>query len=522
MAAQQDLFKPMMATVVAADSALLPQHQGEPSVSRVTSALFFVFGLSAWLLANALYTELPLLIHVLPEGNALGVWVTLAVQIANVLPFAWALLVPDPQEDDRDDLGGVGGQQSHGSPRNERSLGDRCTSWLHGWKPVFLLLLLNFCVPLALTFTWNLETQFFGNSHSTALLALAFLSGMASVSSAVIYWPFVAQYKSDCTTFLSTGEVSSGLLLGIISAAQNPGGSPPRFSGGVFFFLMALIAAASLVAFLLIRFTAYGRDALRYAPMDKFGSDSSLAPSAVLSSPVSSTADSVTVDGRVENRDASSSATSALLVDPKAASIIDQEHTPTLITSRFVFGHIWPLLLVQCSRAFLAFGVLSSIGSYACVRYPSGRLLLQWSTVLSNVLSPLASVANKWVNLRHRLRSLVAVMTASAAYTVFVSLFPTDPPFSTSAPALGWALVMLANLVFNITSAYCSTLVFLMVQDPASQPQLHDIYEAMRPAQRQAFVKIGARHTGLCIQVGAMAGALLMFLLLQTTNMWTD
>lgn len=49
--------------------------------------LFFLFGMGSWTLVNALWAELPIILHQSPEGNQIASRLSVAIQVANVAPF---------------------------------------------------------------------------------------------------------------------------------------------------------------------------------------------------------------------------------------------------------------------------------------------------------------------------------------------------------------------------------------------------------------------------------------------------
>jgi hypothetical protein len=50
-------------------------------------ALFVVLGLGSWITINGIFAELPLFVNDTPEGWALGSYLGLVIQLANLGPF---------------------------------------------------------------------------------------------------------------------------------------------------------------------------------------------------------------------------------------------------------------------------------------------------------------------------------------------------------------------------------------------------------------------------------------------------
>ncbi len=171
--------------------------------------------------------------------------------------------------------------------------------------------------------------------------------------------------------------------------------------------------------------------------------------------------------------------------------------------------YLWPLLLAQGWRSFLANGVVPSLLSFACLAYTNGASILQYASVASNILGPLAALSNKWVRLDRRIGLLMAICTVAHGYIIVVACLHRAPLWGPAGAGPGGVLVVAANIVASVTSAYCSTLIFLNIQDP--EMHVGEGYTALTPTERAEFVSMGSELAGLAIQVFAMVGSFLMF-----------
>jgi hypothetical protein len=449
------------------------------SVSNLTAACFFTFGLSSWLLCNALFAELALLMPNLPEGFQLASYIALCIQLAGVAPLVYAALVP-PQ--DTPDISAVHVVPSDSSLPRTRPLSS-CAACMNSFIPPLAVLIINAVLPFITALTWDKTSSLFGEQHSTALLLMALLTGIASCSSSVIYWPYVSRYDPACTTYLSTGEASSSILLAIICAIQNPSSSTPVFSVFVYFMITAFIAVLSLGAFLAIHFTSIGADVLR-----------------------------------VNNNNNSTSPQPLSQLDITYTHLSNDESSveSVQITSSLVVSALWPQLLSQGIRAFVNYGVMNSLFSIACSRYPSSRALLQWSGIVGNLIAPLASYSTKWIKAYRRLHAITFVCFVVCALIVFISI----QPILSDSTVASWIMIIVLSTTFTAISTYSGTLIFLAIQDSSALPELQQLYARMSPHQHQLFVESGSRASGVSIQVGALLGSVISFLLLRYTSWW--
>jgi len=62
------------------------------SITCRESWLFFVVGLSSWLLVNGLFLEVPLLVSSLPEGYTLVSFLVIMVQVGNIFGLFYLFL----------------------------------------------------------------------------------------------------------------------------------------------------------------------------------------------------------------------------------------------------------------------------------------------------------------------------------------------------------------------------------------------------------------------------------------------
>lgn len=166
--------------------------------------IFISIGATPWMLANGLFTQLPILIKVVPEGNKIASQLSLVIQIANVAPLLFMFYT---------------------RIRNPKN-----STW------VFCIVLSSFFASLCLAFFWN-HTLHWGIERSIPLILLGFVVGGIGCLSSVVLWPFAAEFDIRLVSALSTGMGFSGLVPSMIALIQRPGQSDELF-GTLSFFLI--------------------------------------------------------------------------------------------------------------------------------------------------------------------------------------------------------------------------------------------------------------------------------------------
>lgn len=157
------------------------------SVLRLLLAsLIFVFALGSWVGINGIFCELQVLMTQLPEGDALGSAVSLAVQCSNVFLILYLVLavVVFP--------GALGGRE-------------------------VLFVMIVFAVEalglIMLSFMYDMTTVVGSSYHSVALLSLTVLTGGANVVSSPVFLPIMTQYPQSFSSVFAAGEGFCGFAL---------------------------------------------------------------------------------------------------------------------------------------------------------------------------------------------------------------------------------------------------------------------------------------------------------------------
>ena len=158
----------------------------------------------------------------------------------------------------------------------------------------------------------------------------------------------------------------------------------------------------------------------------------------------------------------------------------------------------------------MAYGVMTSIFSYACARYAGGERVLQWAIIATYVMSPLATAATNWVRFT-RLWLLCGVCAVCCVYVVLAAFLPTPPALEQAW--LHSALAVGASVVFTLANLYAATMGFVVIADIDAQPHLAPLLARMTALQRRVFAELGSRYCGGAVEVGSLLGAVFIFAL---------
>ena len=230
-------------------------------ISQVKISVFIaviIFAMSSWIAINGLWTELPLLVDVLPESWTLPSYLVLIIQIANIGPLLYTLA-------------------NRLSPNKVKE-----------WPVIYIIISIGMVACFLLTFFRDDTVFLRGKERSTPFLILTFFLAMVDTTSSVVFLPYMAYFKSQYMTPFYIGEGFSGLVPAIVGLIQGAGSNPycnsttavitnsttgenttavtviPEyapylFSVQVFLVFLLCMLAGSMIAFSCLHFTSYCR-----------------------------------------------------------------------------------------------------------------------------------------------------------------------------------------------------------------------------------------------------------------------
>ena len=153
--------------------------------------LFFMLGLSSWFVVSVIFSEIPLLVQLLIEAEAVGSTLDMCVNLSNIVPLLLVLF-----------------------QRKTGKSGDGSI--------IFLSCLTNVAVSVALIFMFPSSSPS-ARSSSLSLIIVASLAGIVGNTSMVTLFPYVRPYGAAAITALSSGIGACGLVAQLLSTAQAVG-----------------------------------------------------------------------------------------------------------------------------------------------------------------------------------------------------------------------------------------------------------------------------------------------------------
>ena len=192
--------------------------------------LFFMLGLSSWFVVSAIFSEIPLLVQLLFEAEAVGSTLDLCVNLGNIVPLLLVLF--------------------------QRKLGKSGDAVI-----IFLSCVTNIAMSLAMIFMFPSSNPS-ARSSSLNLIIVTALAGVVGNTSMVTLFPYARPFGPAAITALSSGIGACGLVAQLLSTAQSVGHTrvaddgtiqpDPAFSIQVMFACVCVCSVLSLSSFIMI------------------------------------------------------------------------------------------------------------------------------------------------------------------------------------------------------------------------------------------------------------------------------
>lgn len=391
-------------------------HHGRKFQVDVLAGLF---GISAWVCVNAMFTQLPLLVQTAPEGWNLPSYLSIIVQIANVGPILYSL------------------SQMY------------CPNLIRDSKLIYFILILGSCSLVLLSFLYSHTWTIFDDIHSGPLFILAFCISLVGCTSSVLFIPFMNNYPEVYLISYMIGEGLSGFLPSVLSLSQGIGGNPtcvnatsetgesilvpsspdPRFSTKVFFLIIFCIMTLSTISFFLLN----NLPTCKKQKIQKRGVQEC--------SSIEDTHDS-TIKHSTKTDSDDSNHNNSLKRNSKGSN---RRHSTKRESDSFASSSVTPLMYslllgLQTIISFFSNGALNSIQSYSCLPY--GNLAYHFAVNLGSIANPTACficffvphTALNWIF------TLSGVILVCITYLFTTALMSPTPPLQHST--LGVVLIV--------------------------------------------------------------------------------
>ncbi|CAF1080123.1 unnamed protein product [Adineta steineri] len=204
--------------------------------------LIAIMNLSAWIDLQGLFVEIPLIIPHTPEGWTLPSIAAICICAANIVPAIVVIL-----------------------------------RWWQGKKfseipYIYLIIIVGVIACFVLALFWQRTIFIFGRERSIWLLSCIFILSMLDCTSSLVFFDYMKRFRAQYLQAAFLGEALTSAIPTILILAQGVAGeticiqtgnstifeptyTQPRFSVRIFMFCIAGIIVASLIAFILLRWT---------------------------------------------------------------------------------------------------------------------------------------------------------------------------------------------------------------------------------------------------------------------------
>ncbi|XP_054277521.1 solute carrier family 52, riboflavin transporter, member 3-A isoform X2 [Macrosteles quadrilineatus] len=346
-----------------------------------------MFGISAWVSINGMFTQLPILVQTAPEGWSLPSYLSLIIQFGNIGPVLYSLSLK------------------------------LCPQRISDSKLIYFTLFMGCASLMSLGLFYDQIWVVFDERHSMVLFINTFFLAIVGCISSTLYMPFMNNYPEVYLVSYVVGEGLSGFVPSIIGLVQGVGGNPtcvnstspsgevnlvpytppPNFSPGVFIFILFSMMVAAMVSFFMLNNLSSCKAEKVQDPVKRDSIVSPVTPVEMFMEPNTFTS-------------------------PKPP---DQVITPPMFKMYLVLTTI---------VSMVANGALPSAQSYSCLPY--GSLAYHLAVNLGNMANPIAAfLADRaphtdlsWVI------SLFSLSGISIVFSLMTAAMSPNPPLQHS----GW------------------------------------------------------------------------------------
>ena len=426
-----------------------------PGVSWIPYILICLFGMSAWVAMNGLWSEMPALVPVLPEGRKLPSILVITTQIGNVGPLIYVIIstVTNYVKKNKIDLEVPG---------------------------VFVIILLGITTCILLAIFWDHKAELFGKLRSVPLLILSFLLSIVDCTSTLVYIPYMERFPEEYINALFIGEGLGGFFPSLVAliqgaykqyddsngtnssiinetmyAATENGTSICKdcgllFSQDVYFVLLSIMTAISGVAFIFVNWLPMSRrlmvrrvditpkDKIRYTSSPCLSNDSS--PLNHISSAPSSSENSTMFD-QAEN--------SPLMLTQQDDKKPSRPHIYEILQQIKVSPRTKELF--KLTDLFLQLGWLNFLSNSAInavsvfVFNPYGSRTYNLAVNLGNAVNPLSAFIAMFLPCQSRIITLLWTTIASI-FGVTIVVLAATAPHSLPMVDSGWGSFIVVSL----------------------------------------------------------------------------
>ncbi|CAF1394052.1 unnamed protein product [Rotaria sp. Silwood1] len=397
--------------------------------------------LSAWIDLQGLFVELPIMISFIPEGWAIPSVIGLCLCAANIMPAVVAIL-----------------------------------RWYQGKRfseipYIYIIIIIGIVSCCVLAFSWQKTTYLFGRERSLWLIGSAFTLCMLDSTSSLVFFDYMKRFRIRYLTAVFLGEGLTGVIPTLLLLAQGSGGeaicvksnngttlepifTQPRFSVTIYMLLIASIIIASLIAFVLLRWTNIVSLADATEPTKLNDSTTKTTSDAGENSPMV----------------------------PVVELFNPSKPVKHIATSSFIC-----LLCINTYNSFVLYGILPSLSTYSLLPY--GQRVFYYFCLLNPLSYSLALLVSvKWATLSVFITIIGTIIGSILA--VFIIIIATQSPCPWWADTLHGALIMLVIwFLMTVIIAYLRITTGNFIKGEWSEEK---VFKMFQRNHRSAF---GIGHT---------------------------
>ncbi|XP_021962188.1 solute carrier family 52, riboflavin transporter, member 3-A [Folsomia candida] len=415
---------------------------------------------------TGLWVELPHLTQKLPESWALGSYLTVMIQLANVGPLIYWYA--------------------------------RVNKLCSEVVAIHVQMLIGTIACIALIGWWDVTLVIAGKERSIVLYLASYGLSIVDCTSSVVFLPYMARFKGHHMTPYLIGEGLSGFLPSLVALAQgitdeSEANCPneelnitsddeefllndkiistseqkhPRFSANVFFIFLLVILLVSWIAFTLM-------DQLSLCRSERIDLETDIE--------LESAAENFIPDKKI----------------PPEEEVTCSEKNPG--SFKFTREFIW-LLGLMAWGCFTTFGAMPSLQSYSCL--PHSADVFFYAVTLAGLAYPGACTVGFFLEIRtpRVLNSLTLIGSGIGVYILVCAVESPYPPFLGTSYG---SVIMVASWVSYVALiSYMKTMVSLELNDKGGNQAMF--------------------WCGFAQQFGAASGGAIIFCVINYTNIFKE
>lgn len=377
----------------------------------------------------------------LPEGYDISAYLILALTFGNIFPLVIGFIL-------------------------------RKSSLTYLGHVVNFILMTGLLTGVLMGAVWNRTVTIGGKEVSLPLFILFFIIGGCSSSSNVTHFTYVSKSDAPNTTALATGMGLGSMTAGILALFQGLLLRQYGFNVTIFYIVLALLYVPAMIALAKLNSIQH----------QEFHGDEA-------QNPISS---EMMLDISVDL--ATSDFESMPITTLSKSGKVDKEFAE----SHFLQQHAG-ILALQMVNAFLGYGFVPAMVSFACGKFNNASLVLLLATGITAVLDPMFKFLTNYVRIEtfQGLRKATSCLLLLTIGLVLCASLPGDLSLYQGA---GGVLPVSLYICFGALFGFTNTCVFRYFKTTVTPRFVHHSY----------------RWSGICSQTGALLGSLTAFLIIVT------